>query len=82
MDMGEWPLLPDIRFGRYHDYFQALEKKQGRVSRCGTGIELYFHRLLYDPVPDQNANRTAEDSFYDSEALGAMEYLCGRIQEP
>lgn len=77
MDMREWPLLPDIRFGRYHDYFQALEKNREEYPVVERELNYIFTGCYTTQSRIKNANRTAEDSFYDSEALGAMEYLCG-----
>jgi alpha-mannosidase len=80
LDMQGWPLLPSLRFGSFLDFFRELEKTQDRYPVVERELNFVFTGCYTSQARLKAANRMAEDKFYDVEALGAMEYLCGKSE--
>lgn len=80
MDMRSWPLLPDIRFGKFLDYFKELEKKREAYPVVERELNYVFTGCYTSQSRIKAANRMGEDKLYDAEVLGTMEYLCGKSE--
>ena len=77
MDMRTWPLLPEIRFAKFAEYFQEIEKTRENYPVVERELNYIFTGCYSSQSRLKAANRIAEDRYYDAEALMAMEFLCG-----
>lgn len=80
LDMQDWPLLPRLHFGSFLEFFRELEKTRECYPVVERELNFVFTGCYTSQARIKAANRMAEDKLYDVEALGAMEYLCGKSE--
>lgn len=77
IDMGTWPLGPDVRFGRLKDFFHALEKNIDKLPVYDNELNFVFTGCYTTQSRIKRANRIGEDRLYDTDALSVMWDMTG-----
>jgi len=81
-DMSQWPLAPDIRFGRIDEYFREIAKNMPSFPVVEGELNYVFTGCYTTQARIKQANRYGEDHLYDSEALVSLAKLAGCAAEP
>lgn len=69
LDMMNWPLYPEIRFGTLHGFFHELEKMRCNFNTVRGELNYVFTGCYTSQSEIKRANHMAEDRIYDAEAL-------------
>lgn len=72
LDMRQWPLMPEIRFGKVREFFEELEKCREKLPVITKELNCVFTGCYTSQSRIKQANRYSEDRLYDSEALSVM----------
>ncbi len=76
--MSEWPLFPNIKFSRWHDFFKILEQYREKLPTYEGEINFVFTGCYTTQSRIKMANRLSEARLYDAEELdSAAAVLCG-----
>lgn len=71
MDMKQWPFMPNIRFGTFHEFFHEIEKVKENFPVVDSELNFVLTGCYTTQTRIKLANRTGEDKLYDAEALWA-----------
>lgn len=82
LDMQTWPLMPQIRFGRFDKYFRSIEPNQAVFPVVDRELNFVFTGCYTSQARIKRANRIGEDHLYDSEAMLSMARLAGCEPKP
>ena len=77
LDMGTWPLLPQIRCAQMREFFRELDQVRDQLPVVEQELNFVFPGCYTAQARLKQANRFGEDHLYDSEALSAMAMLSG-----
>ncbi|MGI5851500.1 MAG: alpha-mannosidase [Caldicoprobacterales bacterium] len=78
MDMNTWPVFPNIRFGRYDEYFELVEKQADNLPVVESDEQNFVFSGCYTSQSRiKMANRIAEATLNESEAFNAISHLYG-----
>lgn len=72
VDMQSWPVVPNVKFSTYTEYFEMLEKYRDRFPVLEQEIGPAFTGCYTSESKLKTANRTAEDRLTAAETLTAM----------
>ena len=75
MDIGSWPCMPKLEFGRMTEFFKYLEQQELPVVKGE--LNFIFDGCYTTQICIKKANRVAERSLGAAETLGVMAQLCG-----
>ena len=74
-DYASWPCMPDIKFGRYIDFFEYMDTLELPVV---TGeLNCIFNGCYTSQSRIKKANRAAEAALGEAELINAAAMLCG-----
>ena len=80
MTMSKWPLFPNIKFSRWHDFFKILEQYSEKLPTYDGEINFVFTGCYTTQSRIKMANRLSEARLYDAEELdSAAAALCGTV---
>lgn len=69
MDMKQWPYMPNICFGTFHEFFHEIEKEKENFPVVDLELNFVLTGCYTTQSRIKLANRTGEDKLYDAEAL-------------
>ena len=69
-DMMTWPVMPEMKFGTYHEYFGLLEKYADNLPVVNQELNFIFTGCYTSQSRIKMANRISEDRLYAAEAIG------------
>ena len=72
IDIAGWPLMPALRFGTYHEFFDIIESHREKFPTVDKELNFLFTGCYTSQSRIKMANRIAEDRAYESEQLSAM----------
>ena len=72
VDMSAWPLLPALRFGSYHGFFEAIAPLKDTFPVVGHELNFVFTGCYSAQARIKAANRLSEAALYEAEALSAL----------
>ncbi|MGI6200823.1 MAG: alpha-mannosidase [Christensenellales bacterium] len=76
-DMATWPVMPEIRFGTFHEFFSRIDRPNPAYPVLQGEQNYIFMGCYTSQSRIKMANRIAEDRLYDAEALGAAARVLG-----
>lgn len=77
LEMAKWPLFPNIKFSRWHDFFGTLEQYRDKLPTYEGEINFVFSGCYTTQARVKMSNRLAEARLYDVEQLdSAARVLC------
>ncbi|MCL2300360.1 MAG: glycosyl hydrolase-related protein [Firmicutes bacterium] len=75
LDYNTWPCMPEIKFGRYIDFFRYIDTLELPV--VDHELNFIFDGCYTSQSRIKRANRVAEAALYESEFFNTMSQLCG-----
>ncbi len=76
IDMNTWPVFPNIRFGRYDEYFSLIEEQAENIPLLECDEQNFVFTGCYTSQSRiKMANRIAEATLNESEAFNAISHL-------
>ncbi len=75
MEYRSWPLTPTIKFGTYHDFFRAVERRQKPLQERTNEMNFIFTGCYTTQTRIKMANRIAEARINEAEALSSAASL-------
>ena len=75
IDYAAWPCMPDIRFGRYADFFEHMDSLELPVVEGE--LNFIFNGCYTSQSRIKKANRAAEAALMEAELFNAASGLCG-----
>ena len=75
LDYGTWPCMPEIKFGRYIDFFKYIETLDLPV--VDHELNFIFDGCYTSQSRIKKANRVAEAALFESEFFNAMSHRLG-----
>ena len=70
-DMMTWPVMPNIKFGTYHEFFKKLEAFADNLPVVNQELNFVFTGCYTSQSRIKMSNRISEDRLYEAEALSA-----------
>ena len=78
IDLNTWPVFPNIRFGRYDEYFELVEKQADNLPVVESDEQNFVFSGCYTSQSRiKMANRIAEATLNESEAFNAIPSIRG-----
>ncbi|MCL2878705.1 MAG: hypothetical protein FWF29_00535 [Treponema sp.] len=71
IEIGKWPVFPQIKFGTLHEYFKAAEAVRDKVPLVNKEINYVFTGCYTTQSRIKLGNRKGEAALLDAEALDA-----------
>ncbi|QHQ60930.1 alpha-mannosidase [Anaerocolumna sedimenticola] len=72
IEMMEWPVFPQLRFGTFHDYFKAAETVRDKIPVVEQELNFIFPGCYTTQSRLKLGNRHAENGLYEAECLDAF----------
>lgn len=72
MDMGKWPVFPEIRFGTYSEYFKIVEKIADKLPVVEQELNFLSTGCYTSQSRLKMANRISEAKLNEAEAFSAI----------
>ncbi|MCL2157886.1 MAG: alpha-mannosidase, partial [Oscillospiraceae bacterium] len=66
-DMMTWPVMPNIKFGTYHEFFGLLEAAKDKLPVVNRELNFVFTGCYTSQSRIKTANRISEDRLYEAE---------------
>jgi len=78
MDMNTWPVFPNIRFGRYDEFFSLIEEQADNIPVVECDEQNFIFTGCYTSQSRiKMANRMSEAILNEAEAFNTMSHLLG-----
>ena len=72
LEMQQWPIFPQLRFARIHDYFEAAESVKDRVPIVEHELNSIFTGCYTTQSRIKKGNRRAETALLNAEKISAL----------
>lgn len=72
IDVAGWPLMPSLRFGTYHEFFDILKPHREQFPTVDKELNFLFTGCYTSQTRIKMSNRISEDRAYEAEQLSAM----------
>ena len=70
-DMMTWPVMPEIKFGTYHEFFKLFEAHKDKLPIVNKELNFVFTGCYTSQSRIKMSNRISEDRLYEAEAFCA-----------
>lgn len=75
-DMSAWPVFPEIKFGRYGDFFKLLEEKKDTLPLVRDELNFIFTGCYTSQSKIKKANRMSESLLEEAEIFNSISSVC------
>ncbi len=72
IDIASWPLIPTLKFGTYHEFFDYLKERREQFPTVDTELNFLFTGCYSSQTRIKMSNRISEDRAYEAEQISAM----------
>lgn len=72
LEMMEWPVFPEVRFGTFHDYFHAAEAVREKAPVIDHELNFIFPGCYTTQSRLKLGNRRSESSLFEAQYFDAM----------
>lgn len=75
LDMGKWPVFPEISFGTFGQFFRKLESVRNKLPTVKDELNFIFPGCYTTQTRLKKANRVSEAKMYEAEAFSTISKL-------
>jgi alpha-mannosidase len=75
IDMNDWPVFPEFRFGTYHEYFSLLDKNSSNLHEVKKELNFVFTGCYTSQSKLKQANRISEKTLNEAEMFSTFSCL-------
>lgn len=75
IEMQQWPLMPEIRFGTLREFFKSLEAVREQLPLVEGELNYIFTGCYTTQSRIKRANKLGEDRIKESEAIDALAHI-------
>ncbi|MCL2832237.1 MAG: glycosyl hydrolase-related protein [Treponema sp.] len=72
IDMGKWPLFPDVKFSTFHSYFDSIKPMRDSFPVVKQELNFVLTGCYSSQTRVKAANRFSEAALYETELLAAL----------
>jgi len=72
IDMGRWPVFPQIDFGTFSEFFETLGKRRNEFPEVDKELNFIFPGCYTTQTRIKMANRIGEAKLYEAEAFSSI----------